>query len=279
MLKTIQNYMGKPALYAQSTSKFWDDTHISKGMLLSHLEPTQHGATNKHAFVRQSVQWIAKAAPVRQHRALLDLGCGPGIYAELFDEAGYLVTGLDLSERSVGYARDSAQAHHRQITYQVRDYLTLDYVEQFDIVTLINYDFGVLSTENRASLLGRIYTALKANGQLIFDVFTPYQYMGMDEYKSWEYTPGGFFSPEPHLCLNSFYRYDEQNTFLRQYLVVTEHEANCYNIWDHTFTESELLRDLSGAGFMIKDLYGDVAGNEYSAGGKGICVVAEKTAM
>ncbi|MCK2004220.1 class I SAM-dependent methyltransferase [[Brevibacterium] frigoritolerans] len=25
---------------------------------------------------------------------MLDLGCGPGIYAELFDDAGYHVTGI-----------------------------------------------------------------------------------------------------------------------------------------------------------------------------------------
>ena len=278
MLNKIQSYMTRPALYARSTSKFWDDEHISKGMLESHLEPTQHGATDNHAFVRQSVQWIATAAPVLKYRSLLDLGCGPGIYAELFDEAGYRVTGLDLSERSVSYARESAQAHNRQITYHLRDYLTLDYIEQFDIVTLINCDFGVLATEDRANLLRRIFTALKPGGRLIFDVFTPVQYSGMEEYRRWEFAPEGFWSAEQHLCLNSLYRYDAQNTFLRQYLVVTEQEVNCYNIWDHTFTKSELLRDLSDAGFIVKDLYGDIAGNEYSAGGKTICVIAEKTA-
>ena len=276
MIHTILDYMEKPALYAKGTSKFWGDGHISKGMLSSHLDSERDGATRNHAYVRQSVQWIATVAPAAQYPALLDLGCGPGIYAELFDEAGYTVTGLDLSERSVGYARDSAREKNRRITYQVGNYLMMEYTEAFDAVTLINYDFGVLSTENRALLLKKIHAALRPGGRLIFDVMTPEQYSGLAEYKSWEFSQGGFFSPEPHLCLNAFYRYDAQNTFLRQYIVVTESEAICHNVWDHTFTESELTHDLSEAGFSALGLYGDIAGSECAGTGKSLCAVAEK---
>ncbi|MCX7772020.1 MAG: class I SAM-dependent methyltransferase [Clostridia bacterium] len=276
MLKNIETFMAKPEPYAPSTAKFWDDEHISKGMLESHLNPDWDAATRKHAFVRQSVEWISKAAPVQDYRTLLDLGCGPGIYAELFHKAGYQVAGLDLSERSISYAKESAETHGLPITYEVCNYLTLDYAEQFDVVTLINYDFGVLSTENRAKLLAKIHTALTPNGLFIFDVFTPNQYSGLEEYKQWEYSQNGFFSAEPHLCLNSFYRYDEQNTFLQQHLIVTDQDVKCYNIWEHTFTESELSRDLDHAGFKIKGLYGDIAGAPYDAAGKTLCVVAEK---
>lgn len=126
-------------------------------MLESHLEPNGDAATRKHAFVRESVQWIAKIVPVEKYRTLLDLGCGSGIYAELFHEVGYCVIGADFSERSIHYARNSAQEKNLPITYHLCDYLTLDFTEQFDIVTLINYDFGLLSTENRAKLLKKFF--------------------------------------------------------------------------------------------------------------------------
>ena len=41
------------------------------------------------------------------------------------------------------------------------------------------------------------------------------------------------------------------------------------------FSESELIQDLSDAGFGIKGLYGDIAGNEYSDTEKG-CVLLLK---
>jgi len=278
MFRQLMALMQKPALYEKSTGKFWDDEHISKGMLASHLDPYWDAATRKHAFVRESVQWIAKIAPAAKHRTLLDLGCGPGIYAELFHEAGYQVTGVDFSERSINYARNSAQIKNSPITYHLRDYLELDFKEQFDIVTLINYDFGVLSTENRAKLLRKIRTALTAGGLLIFDVFTPQQYSGRKEYKSWEYAEEGFFSAEPHICLNTLYAYPEQNTFCNQHIVITEKDMKCLNIWEHTFTKDELVQDLIDAGFIVNHFYGNIAGNDYCDSGKEMCVVAQKKA-
>ena len=276
MFAQLTAFMKKPALYEKGTRELWTDEHISKGMLEAHLNPDWDSATRKHEFVRQSVSWISKIAPVQKYPALLDLGCGPGIYAEFFNEACYQVTGLDLSERSINYAINSAQKKNLQITYQLRNYLTLDYSEQFDLVTLINYDFGVLSTENRAKLLKKIYTALKPNGRLIFDINTP-QYYDKKEYKTWYFTKEeDFFSPEPHLYLFSFYRYDDQNTFLDQHIVITEQDIKCYNIWHHTFTKDEITQDLRDAGFIIKDLYGNIAGSEYIDDGKEMCVVAEK---
>lgn len=276
MLHDISKFAQKPGLYAPSTAKFWDDEYISKGMLDAHLNPELESATRTLDFVRCSVEWIAKIAPVQKYPRLIDLGCGPGIYAELFDDAGYHVTGIDLSNRSIEYAQASAADKGKGIEYETGSYLSMDYKEQFDVATLIFCDFGVLSTDDRAKLLGKIYTALRPNGRLIFDVFTPQQYAGQDEYKNWEYADSGFWSPKPYLCLNSLYRYDEENTFMRQHIVVTENAMNCYNIWEHVFTKDELIRDLQVAGFAIDGFYGDVAGAPDSSDGKILCVVATK---
>jgi len=276
MFETIQKYIEKPALYTPSTAKLWDNDHISKGMLEAHMNPILDSATRNFSFVKQSVQWIAKMAPPYRYRALLDLGCGPGIYAELFDEAGYQITGIDLSPRSIKYARSSAEAANKQIEYNTVNYLKMEYVEEFDVITLIYCDFGVLSTEKRAILLRKIYAALKTGGKFIFDVFTPYQYENQNEYKQWEYSQYGFWSAEPYLCLNSFYRYDVENTFLRQHLVISGEEVNCYNIWDHTFIKDEIKQDLSNAGFRTHAIYGDVTGSGYFLDNKQMCVLAER---
>lgn len=276
MLHKIEEFMCKPGLNHPGTSQFWDDDHISKGMLESHLSPDRDGATMNHAFVRKSVDWIATVAPVCSHHTLLDLGCGPGIYAEFFAQAGYEVTGFDMSRRSIAHARDSARNKGLQITYQLCNYLTLDCVEQFDVATIINYDFGVPSKDDRAILLRKIHTALHPNGLFIFDVFTPLRFSGKEESKNWEYLQSGFFYAEPHLCLQSFYRYDEHKTILRQYLVITEHDVRCHNIWEHTFTADEVTEDLREAGFRLKGLYGDISGSEYSIAGETMCVIAEK---
>lgn len=276
MLTQVMKMAKKPALYAKGTMELWTDEHISKGMLECHLNPDVDAATRKHSTVRKIVEWIGDVAPAKQYCNLLDLGCGAGIYTEGFYQKGYNVTGMDFSERSIAHAKNSAQEKNLPITYHYRDYLTMDFEGQFDLVTLIYYDFGVLSTDNRASLLKKIYTSLKPSGILIFDVYTPHQYSGRKEYKRWEYAEGGFFCDKPHLCLNSFYRYDEQNTFCDQHIIITEQNVRYINIWEHTFTIEELFQDIATAGFDIDNLYGDMTGRIYCDDSKEICVVARK---
>ena len=276
MFTQLPAMMSKPELYEKGTMELWTDEHISKGMIEAHLNPNFDGATRNHETVRKIVKWIGEVAPAKKYRNLLDLGCGPGIYAEKFYSAGYNVTGVDFSQRSIDYAKNSAHEKNLPVTYFQCDYLSMDFKEEFDLVTLIYCDFGVLSTDDRANLLKKIHAALKPNGLLIFDVFTPHQYVNCEENKNWEYAENGFFSAEPHLYLNALYRYDELNTFCKQHIIMTERDIKHINVWEHTFTKDELSQVLSSAGFSVKNFYGNVAGLHYCDSGKEICIIAKK---
>lgn len=276
MLNKISNYLVKPSLYAPSTSIFWDDEHISKGLLEAHLNPDWDAATRKYDFVDKSVKWITSIASPIQYKKLLDLGCGPGIYAERFQNAGYLVTGIDFSKRSIEYAKEQTIKNNSGIKYHYQNYLTLDYIEQFDIITLIYCDYAPLSISDRLILLKKVYQALKPNGKFIFDVFTPR--MRKPESKNWYYVENtSFWSDKAHLCLESIYQYDDDDkTELSQTIVITEDSVNCYNIWDHYFTKESLIAEIQPIGFTTCEFYGDVAGKEYSDTGETICAVFTK---
>ncbi len=101
------------------------------------------------------------------------MSCGPGLYAERFSSAGYVVTGIDFSKRSIEYAKKQTLLNKSSIEYHYKNYLTIDYLEKFDVVTLIYCDYAVLSIKERHILLKKVYQALKPNGKFIFDVFTP----------------------------------------------------------------------------------------------------------
>lgn len=145
MYEKLLTLTNKPVLNFPDTARLyynlWEDEHISKGMLASHLNPTEDGATNNHAFVAKSVRWITRQAPPIEFPKLLDLGCGPGIYAELFAKEGYSVTGIDYSTRSIVYAIIKSAANSSGIEYMHQNYLTIDFTARFDLVTLINKDY------------------------------------------------------------------------------------------------------------------------------------------
>jgi len=276
MFAQLKTMMKKPALYEKGTAELWTNEHISKGMLEAHLNPNLDAATRNHETVQKTVDWINSIAPAEQYRDLLDLGCGPGIYAEKFHDLGYHVSGVDFSECSINYARNSAKNKNLPIRYYHQDYLTLDFIEQCDLVTLIYYDFGVLSTDDRAELLKKIFTALRPGGLLIVDVLTPHHFIDQSEFKKWEYADTGFFCDEPHFCFHSFYRYDGKSTILDQYIIATEHNVWHINNFQHTFTKDEIMLELGTAGFNIKSIYGNMTGTNYCDKGKEMCVIAQK---
>ena len=72
MFNELRKYLKKPELYAPSAGIFWDDEHISKGMLVAHLAPHRNASTRSHDFFVKSVEWITSIAPPIKLQQLLD---------------------------------------------------------------------------------------------------------------------------------------------------------------------------------------------------------------
>lgn len=263
----------RPEPYEPGDQKFWDDEHISKGMLATHLDPEDELATRKPGFVQKSANWITGLADAGKRLRLLDLGCGPGIYAELFAQRGFNVKGIDISARSIAYAKESAKKKGLGIEYACGSYLDEDFGGA-DVVTLIYCDFGVLCGDDRKKLLRRIKGALSPGGVFIFDALTPAFYSDKKESTNWSFCEGGFWSEKPYACLYSFLRYDDCRTYCDRYVIAEEERLRCFNIWNHAFTEEEIICDIKAAGFGKVVIYGDVAGAAYSKESGTICAAA-----
>ncbi len=272
-MKQVFQHLKKPPLYSPSTSAFWDDAHISKGMLEAHLHPTWDAASRSHAFIDRSVEWIARVAPPENYPRLLDLGCGPGLYAGRFHRKGYQVTGVDFSRRSIAYAKEQDP----DIDFFYQNYLEMNYEGAYDLVTLIFCDYSVLSDENRATLMERIYRALKPGGKLVFDVFTHRHFEDCDELKTWGLQEqGGFWKPGPYLHLESHDIYSE-DVRLDQHVICDEQgQVDVIRNWFRSFTPESLLEETRAVGFASHEFYGDVSGTPYTQSSKTLCFIVEK---
>ncbi|MEG0365421.1 MAG: class I SAM-dependent methyltransferase, partial [Coprobacillus sp.] len=233
-------------------------------------------ATRKYDFVVKNVEWISSMFPTQQYHKLFDLGCGPGIYPELFKQKGYRVIGMDISQNSIEYAKNSAEKKKLDIEYYLGDYITDDFVQACDLITLIYCDFGVLSTYHREKLLTKVYQSLLPNGCFVFDVFTIKNYLNKQESNTWEVQEHGFWSDKQYLLLHSFYRYDDYQTFLNKYVVLEGDNVRHYHIWEHTFTYNELEIILKKIGFKDIKFYGDLTGAKCQLDDETICIVARK---
>ncbi|HSK69060.1 MAG TPA: methyltransferase domain-containing protein, partial [Candidatus Limnocylindria bacterium] len=257
MYRELDALLKKPPLYEKTPEKFWDDPHISAGMLEAHLDPTTDAASRRPQTIARSAAWIASLLP--RGARLLDLGCGPGLYAKRFSELGLRVTGMDLSARSVAWARE----HDPDSEYVLGNYLEMDIEGAFDAATLIWCDYGALVPQDRATLLRNVRRALKPGGLFLLDTFTPRRYDGFKERTWWERSAaGGFWSPNPHMVLGAEYLY-EGHVGLSRYVVLEDGNARAFNIWDTAFTPGTLAAELRAQGFEPMDFYSDMEGNPY----------------
>lgn len=265
-----------PTLYEQSTIPFWEDEHISKGMLDAHLNPQWDAASRNSGFMNASAEWIAKIIPPDAYPSLIDLGCGPGLYAERFARLGYKVTGMDISPRSIAYAKESAKNNGLDINYYTENYLRMSLPSCFDFATLIYCDYGALSTQDRAELLKRTYDHLRIGGRLLLDVSTTYAFAQFEESQSWNlWEKGGYWSERPYLALEKKCRFQE-NVTLHQAHIITSEGMKTHYIWHTYFSLNSIRAEVENAGFKLVDYWCDVAGTPYNEASHTLALLLER---
>ena len=276
MYKRIRKMLECPSLFYETKVPFWNDEYISKQMLEAHLDPDFNGASRKLHFIESSAAWITEAVPPADYPALLDLGCGPGLYGERFARAGFQVTGVDFSERSIVYARDSAKRKGLDICYLYHDYLSLELNCCFDFITMIYCDYGALSTDDRKKLLRIIYQHLKPGGKLLLDVFSKETFDSFREGQTWESCPsGGFWREHGYIALSGHYKYQDLIT-LEQTTIISDAEIATYYIWNTCFTQNSLVEEVKKSGFNVSGIFENVAGEKSHHNSPTIAILLEK---
>ena len=259
MIDKLFDLLQKPLLWQRGTVPFWDDEHISKGMLEAHLNPDWDAASRKHSIIDNSVKWLSTVIPAGGK--ILDIGCGPGLYTKRLSDLGYDVTGIDYSKRSIKYAK--SQDCKTQYIYQ--NYLELDYINVFDAITLIYCDYPALIPDEQKILLEKVYKALKPGGLFILDVNTDKYFAKLSNRTSWYVCEnGGYWSPEPYICLESTYLYENNTVAADQYVIVTNNGVKRYINWFIEYSIEKLSSEVSPFGFRIKNVYDDVWGSPYT---------------
>jgi len=268
----------RPPLWAPGEPLFWDDPHIAQQMLQAHLSPSTDAASRRPDTIDRSVDWLAGQLELRAGDSVLDLGCGPGLYASRLARRGLRVTGVDYSRNSIRYAREQAETERLAVEYVYQDYRTLTYEETFDAALLIYYDIGALSPGDRDTVLANAHRALRPGARLAIDVLTPQGLAESRAESGWSASAGGgFWRPGPHLVLTRAVLYPAESVGLDEYVVVDETgQWTLYRVWAQAYTPEEFGALLGRHRFEVEWAGADLLGNPYAKGCEGLGVVARK---
>lgn len=252
--------------------ELWTDPYVQRQLLAAHLDPDVAGASREHAVIARSVAWMASRFDVAAGRRVLDLGCGPGLYANPLAEHGAWGHGIDLSAAAIAEARRRATT--ARVRFEVGDYLE-DALAEHDLALLIYGDLCAMAPASRHRLLERVAARMHRDGRLLLDVFAPSHLEG--------FSPGcvveeqlmdGFWAAGRYLGIHQTVRYDPEPVLLERYVVVQPDRVRRVHCWLAHLTPAEVERELAQAGFVVLEVLGDLTGAPYDPDAEMFALVA-----
>lgn len=247
-----------------ATDALWTDPHISKMMLKAHLDGSIDLASRRTDVLEASVAWIGETFGLVRGTRVLDLGCGPGLYANRLARTGASVTGIDFSGRSIRHARAVANREGLPVSYVNENYLAYETDERFELIIMVFCDYGALDPDQRRQLLGKVAGWLAPGGSFLFDVHSLAAYETRGEAAS--YGPSHmarFWSPRPYFGFHNTFKYDEAALTLDRYEIVEADRTRTYYNWHQYFDHDTLAGELRRSGFDVLAFMADVAGGGF----------------
>ncbi len=248
-----------PAPWVNDGNLPWNDADFSKRMLREHLDQS-HGAASRVDPERAAiVDWLWEKLDLDKSKHMLDITCGPGLYAVEFARRGCMVKGIDFSPASIAYARDLAARYDVQSRCQFveEDVRTAEFEENtYDAALFIYGQLAVFPRDQAQTLLNGIARALKPGGKLCVELLD--QDKVDKENSNWWFTDDkGLWGERPFLHMGERHWLPEQKISVEQFYVIDLESGQTMdiNLSDQTYAVAEMEQMLLAAGFDSVDVY------------------------
>lgn len=209
-----------PAPWEEGDNIPWNDPEFSRRMLREHLAQEHDAASRRSPKIDRHVAWIHGELLRRSPTRILDLGCGPGLYASRFASLGHECVGVDYSPASIDYARKLAREGGLRCTYTLGDIRTADLGSGYGLAMLIYGEFNVFRPADAARILERVRGALDDGGLMLLE---PHTYAAVKRIGrapiSWYSAESGVFSDDPHICVREHFWDAEARAATRRFYV------------------------------------------------------------
>jgi SAM-dependent methyltransferase len=253
-----------PVPWAEGDNIPWNDPAFSARMLQEHLSQEHDAASRRGDKIDAQVTWIHEHLLRGKPTRVLDLGCGPGLYASRLARLGHSCVGIDWGPASIAYGRRMAAEDRLDCTYIEADVREVDYGQGYGLAMLIYGEFNVFCPPDAARILDKAHAALIDGGILLLE---PHTYEAIQREgrrgRQWYTASSGLFGEEPYLYLvEHTWDADRATCTTRHYIVdaataeVTRHAASYQAYTDaqydellqeHGFSELAHYPSLTGA--------------------------------
>ena len=263
-LLDIINRNPAPPPWSEGDNIPWNEPGFSERMLKEHLSQEHDAASRRFEKIEHHVAWIHQEIFDGRPGLLLDLGCGPGLYASHLTRLGHQVTGIDYSPASIAYAKEQATQLGQRISYVHADLRAADFGQDYDYAMQIFGETNVFKPVDIRNILAKIFLALKPSGKLILEVHTneAVKKLGQSDPSWWSAAEMSLFSVDPHLVLTDRYWDAEHNVATIRHFVVDAATGNVIRYAQslQAYTDDEYRSLLAETGFNEIKFYPSLIG-------------------
>jgi SAM-dependent methyltransferase len=194
---------------------------------------------------RREADYVEMLLDLTPPGQVLDVPCGGGRIALEMAARGYRVTGIDIAQPSLDYARQQAAEHHLsdRFSAEYRDMRDLPWTAEFDAACCLWESFGYFDDAGNLDFLRAVAQALKPGGGLILDTHVTETLLPRMAARDWE-TLG-----EDTLALEERHYDHEAGTVTRHWVFVHQGRREERTLTSRLYSYRELVALLHAAGF------------------------------
>jgi 2-polyprenyl-3-methyl-5-hydroxy-6-metoxy-1,4-benzoquinol methylase len=244
----------------------WHDPDFSNRMLKEHLSQKHDAASRRTSKIKKHVDWIHSFVLDGKPSRILDLGCGPGLYAARLAVLGHACHGIDFGPASIEYAVKHAPdivPAGGNCTFTLGDIRTTDFGSGYDLVMLIFGEFNVFKPEDAKLILQKAYAALNPGGKILLETTTfDAVYEIGNQPATWYSAENELFADQPHLCLMESFWDEDQCVAIERYYIVdaASGETTRYSASTQAYEDGQLVSMLEDARFHTPDIFPSLTG-------------------
>jgi len=235
----------------------WNEPAFSERMLSEHLSQEHDLASRRLSTIDAHVNWIHNRVLGGKPSGILDLGCGPGLYAGRLAGRGHTCTGIDFSPASVRYATEQAAREGLRCTYVQADVREAEFGSGFDLVMFLYGELNVFRPADARLILEKARAALEPGGTLLLE---PHHFAAVEKIGRqapfWQSAKTGLFSDAPHLWLRESFWDVQTKTATTRYFIVDAATGAVSRMADtmQAYTDQEYHDLLQDVGFVEIEL-------------------------
>ena len=255
----IYNRPQRPSPWTQGGNLPWDQPAFSQRMLQEHLDESHGAASRVTAERKGQIEWLWEKLALQPGTRVLDVTCGPGLYAVELAKRGCSVVGIDFSPASIAYALRLAEIEGVQARciFVEQNVLLMDYAgREFNAALFLYGQLAVFPRHEAQQLLAKIAASLKPGGQLCVELLNQERVDKVNG--SWWFTDNtGLWGDKPFLHLGErFWLAAEEISVERfQILHLDTGRLDEILLCDQTYAVETMVAMMKTAGFQEVVVY------------------------